>query len=56
MHYTKHNYPDSMKFLSEKERSKAIDIANYLIDKRKMERKRAIPISISKAREWAEHL
>lgn len=56
MRYTKNNYPDSMKFLSEKERNKAIDIANDLIDKRKMDRKKAIPISISKAKEWAEHL
>jgi len=55
MSYTKNNYPDAMKFLSETERNKAIDIANELINKRKMDRKRAIPISISKAKEWAEH-
>ena len=55
MSYTKNNYPDAMKFLSETERNKAIDIANELINKRKIDRKRAIPISISKAKEWAEN-
>jgi len=44
-----------MKNLSKPERNKAIDIANELINKRKMDSKKAIPISISKAKEWAEH-
>lgn len=56
MFYTKTNYPDSMKFFSETDRNKAIDIANDLINKRKMDRKKAIPISISKAKEWSVHL
>lgn len=56
MLYTRKFYPDSMKNLSKWERNKAIDIANDLIDKKKMDRQKAIPISIIKAQEWAEHL
>jgi uncharacterized protein YdaT len=44
-----------MKNLDDKVRNKAIDIANALIDDGKMDEKRAIPIAISKAKEWAEY-
>ena len=54
MPWTKKDYPDSMKNLDKKVRDKAIEIANALVDEEKMEEGRAIPIAISKAKEWAE--
>ena len=55
MPWTKTNYPDSMKNLDKKVRDKAIEIANALVDKENMDEGRAIPISISKAKEWADN-
>jgi uncharacterized protein YdaT len=54
MPWTKTDYPDSMKNLDKKVREKAIEIANALVSEEKMEDGRAIPIAISKAKEWAE--
>ncbi len=55
MPWTRENYPDSMKNLDNKTRNKAIQIANALVDKEQMGEERAIPIAISKAKEWAEN-
>lgn len=54
MPWTKTNYPDSMKNLSEKVRNKAIEIANALLDEG-YDEDRAIPIEISQAEKWAEN-
>ena len=55
MPWTKKDYPDSMKNLDKKVRDKAIEIANTLVEKENMEEGKAIPIAISKAKEWAEN-
>ena len=54
MSWTKNNYPDSMKNLDKRVRNKAIEIGNAFINKENMDEGKAIPIAISKAREWAE--
>ena len=51
MPWTKQDYPDSFKNLDDDVRNKAIEIANALL-KEKYEESRAIPIAISKAREY----
>ena len=51
MPYTKKDYPDSMKNLDETVRIKAIDILNAML-KDGYEERKAIPISISQAKEW----
>ena len=53
MPWTKDNYPDSMKSLPEDVRDKAIEIANALLEERKMEEGFAIATAISRAKEWA---
>ncbi len=53
MTYSKNNYPNSMKNLAEEIREKAIEIANTLIKEEKMEESTAIPIAISRAKDWA---
>lgn len=53
MPWSEKNYPDSMKNLKKKTRNKAIEIANALVEDKNMDEQRAIPIAISKAREWA---
>jgi uncharacterized protein YdaT len=55
MPWNKKNYPDSMRNLDKKVRDKAIEIANALVEKENMEEGTAIPIAISKAKEWAEN-
>jgi uncharacterized protein YdaT len=55
MPWSKNNYPESMKNLDDRIRNKAIDIANALIDYGKMDEERAIPIAISKAKEWVDN-
>jgi len=55
MPWNKKNYPDSMKNLDKKVRDKAIEIANALLEKENMDEGKAIPIAISKAKEWAEN-
>lgn len=54
MPYNKNDYPNSMKNLKEDIRNKAIDILNELIDEG-YEEGRAIPLSISRAKEWYEN-
>lgn len=53
MPYTKSEYPDSMKNLQPVVRMKAIDIVNAML-KEGYEEKRAIPISIAQAKDWAK--
>lgn len=55
MPWNKKNYPDAMKNLDKKVRDKAIEIANALVEKEKMDDGKAIPIAISKAKEWADN-
>lgn len=55
MPWTKKNYPDSMKNLDKKVRDKAIEIANALVEKENKTEGTAIPIAISKAKEWVEN-
>lgn len=54
MPWTKKDYPESMKNLSETVRNKAIEIANALLDEG-YDEDRAIPIGISQAEKWAEN-
>jgi len=54
MPWTKTDYPDSMKNLLPRIRGKAIEIANALLGEG-MEEGSAIPIGISKAKEWNEN-
>ena len=53
MPWTKDNYPDSMKNLPSHVREKAVEIANALLEERKMEEGIAIATAISRAKEWA---
>ena len=55
MPWNKKNYPDAMKNLDKEVRDKAIEIANALVEKEKMDDGKAIPIAISKAKEWADN-
>lgn len=54
MPWTKKDYPNSFKNLGEEIRLKAIDIGNAMI-KDGYDEDRAIPIAISKAKEWYEN-
>lgn len=54
MPYTKNDYPDAMKNLSEPVRHKAIEITNRLLEDN-YEEGRAISIGISQAKEWYEN-
>jgi len=53
MAYTKNYYPTSMKNLLPEIREKAIEILNALVDEKEMELEKAIPTSISRAKDWA---
>ncbi|MGI5949147.1 DUF2188 domain-containing protein [Peptoniphilus sp.] len=53
MPYTKKDYPDSMKNMNKIARIKAIDILNAML-KDGYDESRAIPIAISKAKDWYE--
>ena len=55
MTWTKKDYPDAMKNLDKNIRDKAIEIANALMDEEEMDEGKAIPIAISKAKEWADN-
>ncbi|RNL90718.1 DUF2188 domain-containing protein [Sinomicrobium pectinilyticum] len=56
MPWTKTDYPNSMKNLPAAVRNKAIEIANALLEDRKMEEGIAIATAISRAKDWAaEH-
>ena len=52
MPWTELRYPPAMQHLPDATRSKAIEIANALLDEG-MEEGRAIRIAIAKAKEWA---
>lgn len=54
MPWKKSDYPNSFKNLKEEVRLKAIDIANAMV-KDGYDEDRAIPIAISKAKEWFEN-
>lgn len=54
MPWTEARYPASMRRLPEPVRSKAIEIANALLEEG-MPEGQAIRIAIAKARQWAEH-
>jgi len=53
--YTQDTYPEAFKKLQPEIRKKAIEILNALIEEEEMEAGKAIPISISKAKEWYEN-
>lgn len=53
--FTKEDYPGSFKNLKPEVRNKAIEISNALIKDEGYEDSRAIPIAISKAKEWADN-
>ena len=55
MPYTINDYPNSMNNLPEEIRIKAIDILNVLLEKKDMDENIAIPISISRAKDWASN-
>ncbi len=53
MPWTKTDYPVSMKNLPKEVRDKAIEIANALLEERKMDEGIAIATAISRAKDWA---
>lgn len=53
MPWTKDDFPDAMKNLPEEVREKAIEIANALLEERKMNEGIAIATAISRAKDWA---
>lgn len=55
MVWTKDDYPDSFRNLDEKTRNKALEIANSLLKTQGMDKNKAIPIALKKAKEWAEN-
>ena len=55
MPWTKQTYPPSMKNLPAAVRNKAVEIANALLDERKMEEGIVIATAISRAKDWAEN-
>lgn len=52
MPWTKNDYPVSMKNLPDEVRNKAIEIANALLEERKMDEGIAIATAISRAKDW----
>lgn len=56
MPWSKKNYPNAMKNLSDKIRNKAIQIANAILKLRKLDEGSAIAIGISKAKEYFRNL
>lgn len=54
MPWTKNDYPVSMKYLEDPVREKAVEIANALLEEG-YEEGRAIPIAISRAKEWSDN-
>lgn len=54
MPWTKDEYPVSMKNLSTRVRSKAVEIANALLEEG-YDEGRVIAIGIDRAKEWAEY-
>jgi uncharacterized protein YdaT len=56
MPWTKADYPNSFKNLSQAVRDKAIEIANALFEKVTMEEGRIIAIAITTAKKWANNI
>lgn len=56
MPWTKKNYPNAMKNLSNKVRTKAIEIANAILKAGKLDEGATIAIAISKAKETIANL
>jgi uncharacterized protein YdaT len=54
MPWTKNNYPAPMKNLAPAVRAKAIQIANTLLQEKKISEALAITIAISHAKEWSK--
>lgn len=54
MRWTKENYPIAMRNLDEKVRSKAIEIANKLVEEEQVDEGMAIPIAINQAKEQTQ--
>jgi len=55
MVWNKSDFPHSMKNLEKRVREKSIEIANTLVENEGMDEGKAIPIAISKAKEWSEN-
>lgn len=53
MPWSKSNFPVAMKNLPDKVRGKAIEIANALLEEKKMDEGIAIATAISRAKDWA---
>jgi len=53
MPWTKRSYPVSMKNLPKEVRDKAIEIANALLEEKKMDEGMAIATAISRSKDWA---
>ena len=53
MPWTKNNFPVAMKNLPDEVREKAIEIANALLEEKKMDEGIAIATAISRAKDWA---
>jgi uncharacterized protein YdaT len=53
MPWTKNDFPDAMKNLPEEVKEKAIEIANALLEEKRMDEGIAIATAISRAKDWA---
>src|SRR5688572_33231789 len=53
MPWTKNDYPDAMKNLPGEVRKKSIEIANALLEEKRMDEGIAIATAISRAKDWA---
>ena len=53
MPWTKDNFPNAMKNLPEEVRDKSIEIANALLEEKRMDEGIAIATAISRAKDWA---
>ena len=53
MPWTKNDYPNAMKNLPSEVREKSIEIANALLEEKKMDEGIAIATAISRAKDWA---
>jgi uncharacterized protein YdaT len=53
MPWTKNNFPNAMKKLPVKVREKSIEIANALLEEKRMDEGIAIATAISRAKDWA---
>jgi uncharacterized protein YdaT len=53
MPWTKNDYPNSMKNLPKEVKDKAVEIANALLEEKRMDEGIAIATAISRAKDWA---